>query len=53
MPEVIDVTGNAERRSRYLAYPNLPDDPRAQERAEEAARDLLAKLKERPPQPGP
>jgi hypothetical protein len=41
----LHVTGDKEKRSAYLAYSNLAEDPRAKERAEAAARDLLAKLK--------
>jgi|SRR5215216_512609 len=43
----LHVAGNAELRSRYLAYRNLPEDPREQERAEALARELMAKLEAR------
>jgi hypothetical protein len=49
----LHVTGDAEKRKAYLAYSNLAEDPRAKERAEAAAADLLAKLKRKRPPPSP
>jgi hypothetical protein len=49
----LHVTGKAELRRKYLAYRNLTDDPREKERAETAARDLIAKLQRMRPPPGP
>jgi hypothetical protein len=49
----LHVTGDTEKRKAYLAYSNLAEDPRAKERGEAAARDLMAKLKQIRPPPGP